>query len=277
MEYGIWNMERGNILPLALVVMTAILLAGVGLGIVVLDSLQRTADVDASMVAYYTADGGIERQIYDLRKSNFTLTQIASEGGTQPSISGASWATATSTFTQITSKVFPVVLNGEFQFVDLYNPDQINAAAGVGRVDFSWGAGTDCAGGVPPQMEMGYSEWSVTGTVLPTTFTILHASDYSGSNQPLDSSKAYRLRFRPKGCSATNLKVEVSPTVATYAPKVFPGDITLGSIGTYKNARQAITVVAPRQDVLSGVFTYVLFSECQLYKDPTNPSPPTCP
>jgi hypothetical protein len=269
-----FHVVQGNILPLALVMMTAILLAGIGLGTVVLDGLRRTADADASTVSYYSADAGIERQLYDLRKLSSSIVALGTLDETFSS-NGAKWDAASSGFLQTTSKSFPAVKQGDFQFVDLFNPDAVNVAAGVGRVDWSWGKGADC-GALTPEMEMSYAQWLAGSDVLPQEFVVTPPGLMSPQTFYLDPSKGYRLRFRPKGCSAADLKVEVSPTAA-YVPMAFPGDITLGSTGSYRKTSQSISVQAPRQEILSGVFSYVIFSECELFKDPTNPSPPTCP
>lgn len=264
--------SRGNILPLALVIMTTILLAGLGVGIVVLEGLRRTADIDASMNAYYAADAGVERQLYDLRKR---FTEVSGLQELNETFSnGSSWTAASSTYLQTLSKTFGSVAAEDFAFVDLYDPDNIGAAAGVGRVDWSWEAGADCPGDVPPEVEMGYAQWLAGGSVLPQDFAIVRGLTPSGMVTVLDPLKGYRLRFRPKECAATALQVEVSPT-ASYAPMEFPGDITIGAIGSHNRATQAITVTVPRQDVLSGIFSFAVFSECQLVKDPENPN--TCP
>jgi hypothetical protein len=258
---------RGNILPLALVIMTTILLAGLGVGIVILEGLRRTADTDASMNAYYAADAGVERQLYELRKRSTAVANL--QNITATFANGSSWAAASSTYLQTLSKTFSSIAEDDFAFVDLYDPDNIGAAAGISRVDWSWSAGADCPGGIPPEIEMGYAQWLAGGSVLPDNFQIIRGLS-SPQTRFLDPLKGYRLRFRPKGCTASALQVEVSPTAA-YAPVEFPGDITIGAIGEYKRATQAITVTVPRQDVLSGVFSFVVFSECQLVKDPSNP------
>jgi len=253
---------------------TAILLAGLGLGIIVLDSLRRTQDIDSSLVAYYAADAGVEKQLYEFRKNN---ASIATLGGLSQTYSNTSaWEALPSGFLQTTSKVFPVINLGDFQFVDLFNPDVIGATGGVGRVDYSWQADpTDCGGG-PAEVELGYSEWSFSGgAVIPGNFTIDRGITPLGETVLLDPTKAYRLRFRPLDCNILNLTVQVSPTPAL-APMAFPGDVTLGAEGTFKRATQNISVQVPRQDILSGVFTYVIFSECTLIKDPLAGAP-ACP
>jgi hypothetical protein len=269
---GAWVLPA-NILPLALVIVTTILLAGIGLGIVVLDSLRRTSAVDSSIVAYYAADAGIERQLYELRKLGTTVPNLQALTGTFSN--GAGWTTPTSTYLQAIIKTFPTTASTTFQFVDLYKPENLSAAAGVGRVDWRWSAGGDCVGGVAPDVELSYTQWLSGGTVLPDVFQVDLGTNEGGEVTNLDPTKGYRLRFRPKQCTADNLQVEVSPTVGSYAPMPFPGDITIGSQGTYRQSTQAVTVQVPRQDILSGIFSFAIFSECQLVKDPNNPS--ACP
>jgi hypothetical protein len=263
---------RGNILPLAMVITAAILLSGLGLGIIVLDSLRRTSDVDQSMVAYYAADAGVEKQLYELRKNNARVADLGTL--TLDYGNGSSWRALPSGFLATTAKIFPRVNRGDFQFVDLFDPDNIGAAGGVGRVDWSWTPDPASCGGGPNAVELGYAQWLTGGAVLPGEFKIDHGLS-SPTTVILDPTKAYRLRLRPTDCDVLNLRVEVSPT-ATYAPMPFPGDITLGAEGKFQRATQNISVQIPRQDILSGVFSYVIFSECTLIKDPLSGAP-ACP
>jgi hypothetical protein len=260
---------RANILPLALVITATILVAGLSLGIVVLEGLNRTAETDASMVAYYAADAGIERQLYEVRKRNARIADLSSMGASY--VNGSEWEAATSGFITTQSKVFHVLNEGDFQFVDLFDPDNISAAGGISRVDWSWsGSGPGC------EVELGYSEWDFgSGEVIPENFTVVRGIS-SPSSASLNPLKAYRLRFRPRKCNVMNLEVKVFANPLDSVPVPFPGDITLGSEGTFEKSTQAISVTMPRQDVLSGVFSYVIFSECTLFKDPTGVAP-VCP
>lgn len=257
---------QANVLPLALVIMTAILLAGLGLGIVVLNGLRRTADIDASMSAYYAADAGVERQIYELRKRNAQVSDLSDLGDTFDA-NGAIWQANTAAFQQTDQKTFAAVQEGDFQIVDLIDPDNIGAAAGIDSVRWSWTGAPGC------EVELGIGEIDIAGrTFLPTAYQSIRGLS-SPWTQALNPLQAYRLRFQPRRCSVTNLQVTVySGGVA----QPFPGDISVGAQGTFKNTTQNISAVIPRQDVLSGVFQYVIFSECTLIKDP-GAGAPACP
>lgn len=268
---GVGRIRQGNILPLALIVTATILIAGMGLATIVLDSIRRSADNDAAMLAYYAADGGVERQLYAIRKQFTTVT--STQLLTSTFSNGAMWNAANSTYLQASMKFFPTTPSTSLQILDLYDPDNLNLAGDVGRVDWSWSAGTDCQGGSPPEVELGYAQWLAGGSVLPQSYTVVRGLTSGGMTTILDPAKGYRLRFRPKQCTADNL------TILTYdgggVSVNVPGDISVGAIGSYKKATQALTVRMPRQDVLSGVFSFAVFSECQLIKDPSNPA--ACP
>jgi hypothetical protein len=45
-----------------------------------------------------------------------------------------------------------------------------------------------------------------------------------------------------------------------------PARIVLNSTGKYSTVRQAIRVTMPRRSPMSGLYDYVLFSECSLVK-----------
>lgn len=257
---------RGSILPLAIVMTVSILLSGITVGMIVLEGYRRSATTDNSMVAYYAADAGIERELYEIRKNNNTIVGIQSLSANFSN--GSSWNTANATrFVNATVKTFPVVNNGDFQFIDLFDPDAAGAAANIAKVTWTWNE-SGCS------VELAYTPWLGGGAIIPDTYTVVIGTLGSGT-QNLDTARAYRLRFRPKNCSVTNLRVQVYNNVAG-PPVVFPGDITLASQGTYKNSQQAIAVTMPRLDILNNVFSYVIFSECTLFKNPGS-ADPACP
>lgn len=261
---------KANILPLALVITATILLAGVTLGTVVLESLKRSVDMDNSMVAYYSADAGIERQLYAIRKQSVTVASLDSLSGYFPNSSN--WTSEDgSHYVSTNVKTFASLQQGDVQVVDLYDPDSLGAAGGVGQVRWTWTATPSTC-----QVELGYARWTTGSTIIPDAFQIVSFSGGSGS-QSLTPSQAYRLRFRPKNCSITNLQIRLYANVGDTTPMNFPGDITVAAEGAYKKSKQAIAVTMPRQDVLSSVFNYVIFSECSLIKDDSGGASSVCP
>jgi hypothetical protein len=259
---------RGDVLPLALIILATIVIGAFTFGFVILQGLLRTRDLDASTVAYYAADAGVERQLYAVRKENANVASLGSMGAAYAN--GSSWAAAGSGFKTTNAKFFSSINDGDFQFVDLFNPDSLNSASGISLVKWTWTGPALC------QLEVAFAQWDVSQpSILPSQFTIQESLGGSGS-QGIDPTHAYRFRFRPKGCSVTNVSVMVYASPWDVTPVPFPGDITVAAQGSYAKTTQAISVTMPRLEILSGIFSYVIFSECTLFKDPTG-SAPACP
>jgi hypothetical protein len=263
---------KGNILPFAIVITATILLGGITLGAIVIENLKRSVDTDNSMVAYYSADAGIERQLFAIRKQNSAIDSLDAmedafdNGSTWESEDGSHYVT-----TDV--KTFSTLDAGDVKFVDLYDPDHIGASAGVGQVKWSWEDPTATC-----KLEMGYVQWTPAETVVINQTDEeykIESQTIGPGSLILDTTKAYRLRFRTKDCDITNLQIRVYATAGDITSKTFPGDLTIASEGAYKTSKQAIAVTMPRLDILSGVFNYVIFSECSLIKDPSGT--PTCP
>ncbi len=273
--------DHGSILPLALIMTTMILLAGIGIGTVVLQGSKRAVENDHSVLAYYFADSGIERQLYEVRKKDATTGQLSALDAQYPG--QGSW-TFFGGYATTTEKTFSTVATSSFGVVDLFNPDNVQAA-GVARLDLSWSNGPDCAAlGTSAQVEAGYADFDLTSGVLPQAYTVcrqgLSPPDANCVNSGqtmtllLDPSKNYRVRIHALGCTAKDLIAKTYSDSGGSIPKAFPGDVTLSAEGTYQNATQKIRVVMPKSNVLSGVFSYVIFSECTLIK---GTGTPTCP
>ncbi|MBU2612940.1 hypothetical protein KJ925_00585 [Patescibacteria group bacterium] len=254
----------GTILPLALIMTFTILLAGIGIGTVVLEGSQRAKDTDESVSAYYMADSGIERQLFEIRKRSQTLAYVAALGSAYPN--AARWE-STAGLEQTTQKAFSSIPSRTFEVLDLFDPDNLSAAAGIDeiRVTFS-GSG---------QLELGYAQWKSGASVLwpdDDAFALQIGFAPSMSLTGLDPTKAYRLRLRAVNGDVTSAVIQV---YRGGVMQTFPGDITLGAEGTYGKASQKIVVTMPKLDVLSGLYSYVVFSECQLLKG--LPGSPVCP
>lgn len=258
------TIRPGNILPLALLITFTMLLAGIGIGIVVLEGSQRARDTDQSVSAYYMADSGVEKQLYEIRKNNQTLAYVETVSSTYPN--AGAWV-STAGIEQTTQKVIPSVSDTDFSVVDLFDPDNLSAAAGIDTIRISW---TGSA-----QLEVGYAQWASGSTVIwpsDDSYVIQLGFSPGMALTSLDPNHAYRIRLRAVNGTASNVTVQVYRGGAL---QPFPGDITLGAEGTYGRATQKITVTMPKLDVLSGLYSYVVFSECQLLKGVGGS--PTCP
>ncbi len=251
------------------IVMTLmVLLAGIAIGTVVLEGSTRAVETDRSISAYYMADSGVERQLYEIRKVSTPVDQIASIATVQYP-NGSSWKYDGS-YAATTQKIIQSVSAQGFEVVDLFNPDAVGAA-NIDQVEISWQNGPDC-GINYANLEVSYAEWNLSGgvNVLPDKYTIYRKDNLTvigpadqSLSLVLDPNRAYRLRLAGIRCTAKNIQVN---TFQNGLAQAFPGDITLAAEGTYQATTQKIAVNMPKLDVLSGLFSYVVFSECTLLK-----------
>ncbi len=241
------------------------MMVGIGVGMVVMQGLEQSRNIDKSVAAYYMANSGIELQLFGVRKDNRTLTEMASASNIYPN--GNSWESTTG-YEAIGVKTISYLPEEELTFVDLFDADDISSASNVAKVNISWQPGDDC-GPTSPEFEVAYATWefSAGGIIWPSdsNYTIWPFNPVSPmSISPLDPAQSYRLRLRPFNCSVKDVQITMYDAYNNLLD--YPGDIVLGSEGTYEGSTQKLSVSMPRQDILSGIFSYIVFSQEQLCK-----------
>ena len=278
------RLAAGNALPLALMMTRVIMLAGMGLGLVVIEQNRRSIETDQAIYSYYMADAGIERQLYDVRKQNVTLTTYQNKSVNYPN--GGTWLSTTG-LVNVSSKTYASVVKDQFATVDLFDPDNVSVPSNVCKLEVSWvNDPNTCTNGANAQIEASYGYWTIDPvTGIPSwptdnQFVVLtksiqgNTSVYPGSTMVisgLQPTQAYRIRLRSYYCNALSVKVQAyainsGTGQCDQTNFSFPGDITLSAQGSYGVSSQKITVTMPKLDVLSGVFSYVVFSECSIVK-----------
>jgi hypothetical protein len=256
---------EGNIVALALILTATILIIGIGVGTVVLQGLEQSRNMDKSVAAYYMANSGIELQLFGIRKDRRTLAEMSSAANSYPN--GTSWESTTG-YEAKGVKSISYLPEEELAFIDLFDADDISSSSNAAKVIIAWQSGDDCGTKVP-EFEAAYAAWEFTagGVTWPldSNYTIWPFNPVSPMEiSPLNPSEAYRLRLRPFNCSVKDVKITMYDAANNLLD--YPGDIVLGSEGTYEGTTQKLSVSMPRQDILSGIFSYIVFSQEQLCK-----------
>lgn len=278
--------QKGNVLLLALLVMAGIMTAGLAIGTIILNEIKQARNIDFSALAYYAAESGVEEALYKLRKEDAVLSCPAGNcgangfctlGGQEPCLRDAgnlenqsSWArTADDKEWQIYGKIDK---DNTLQ-VDLYDPDG-NAAAGIESLKIQWTP--QCAPTETSTIDVSYIAWNpASGWSVDTEKKFKYSSSASPViNNGFSGIKSYRVRIKALYCDISNLVVTAWGNDNAAAPQVqIPARVVLNSVGQYSNLRQAIRMTMPRRSPMSGLYDYVLFSECSLVKGETS----TCP
>ena len=271
--------ENGNVLLLALLVMAVIMTAGLGIGAIILSEIKQARNIDFSAVAYYAAEAGVEQAIYKLRKENAVLVcpvGTCEENGfcsggdkeacltTEGNLDNqSSWAR---TIVDREQQIYGKVDKDNSMQIDLFDPENA-VAAGIESVKIEWTP--NCIAPAVSMIEVGYIAWD---PVVGWSDAVEQKFKYSALASPainngFSSAKSYRLRIKALYCDINNVIITAWGADNAALPQVaIPARIVLNSTGKYSTVRQAIRVTMPRRSPMSGLYDYVLFSECSLVK-----------
>lgn len=251
--------ERGTILLLALIVLSSVVLASMGLGTLMVSSIQQSRTVDESIVAYYAAETAVEGSLYEIRR----LDRLpVSTTAPQVMDSGAAWQRVIKTGSQIVyAGLIPKDSTYELALYDMETSASSNAA----EVQVDWdGSGILAAsitGWTPNHDWAPEDEASVA-------FRVQRISPSDGHSKALLSvvnpDALNRLRLRADGAALEN--VTISARDQNGAAVDLPGRIQITARGSYGRTEQRLQVSVPRRAPLAGLYDFVVFSECSLIK-----------
>lgn len=251
--------QRGTVLLMALVVMSGVVITSMGLGSLILSSLQQTRAIDSAAVAYYAAESGVEEAIYAARRPGAALPSSVSAPVTLTN--NATWKrTVTGRESVIYAGTIPQ--DGILE-IALYDPDAPTTSQNIGRVQVDW---TDSCSGCSV-LQASLVGWVSGGPIVwdPNATTTLYTWSSGGASIPTaDPSRLYRLRLSAKKAAMQNVQVRAYDGGS--APTTLPGRIRIDAEGSFGNVKQKLTASLPRKVPLAGIFDFVVFSECSLVK-----------
>jgi hypothetical protein len=247
---------------MALIVMSSVVISAVGTSSLILSSLQQTRTLDSAIVAFYAAESAAEEAVFDSRR---TGDLPDAEGSPQPLTNTASWTRAvTDREDVIYAGTIP---RDSFIEVALFDPDQETTATDIASVDVTW---TDqCAGCTVLRTTMigwrpgGPIAWDPLDPAKVGIATFNHTGGTASVSTGADN-KLYRLRLLARQGDLENVQVRAKDGSAQ--PTTLPGRVKIDAVGSYGGVEQRLTVTLPRQTPLSGVYDFVVFSECSLVK-----------
>ena len=223
-----------------------------------------------TLVATYAAESALEQGAYRVRNTTDVTTSLP---GSRTLSNQAAWSrTATNSAGALVLLNFPKNLSRGFDFFNADNP----GTGGKGSVKIT----IDSCDGTQ-WIELGYQEFTYPSYTL-SNFKQIRYSCPAGTNVVittgtlLSPSYAYRLYIRyVDGTNATLGRVTVVGCTGASGTGTcdLPGVVDISATGTYRGAARSMDLVVPRLSPVTGVFDYGVFSECQIIKDPTNPSP----
>ncbi|MFA5021904.1 MAG: hypothetical protein WC508_02410 [Patescibacteria group bacterium] len=287
----IFKKQSGMVLILVILIITAVLGTAAIFSTLIVRDIQQSRLIDQSIQAYYLAESGAERSLYQVRRreaitdcekvtlsgvcddngycvANSTIPCVNQAGGFDWSIRGG-WQIKASNETETSFSFSP----GQSFQIDLFNPYQ-SGGSNIRSV------GVDC---------------NIPNLTLNAEFTnlsnILKISNSNCLNQPpvfkqaIDSYPnsiatldgrdiftdcAYSFRLTYPVVSANDSNVATVVTLKVYdsvgSQIDIPSRLIIDSQATFGNSFQKIRVRTPMRPPLSGLYDFVLFSEQPIIK-----------
>ena len=277
--------NQGSILLLALLIMSGSVVTGLVVGTIVLNEVRQSRNIDDAITSYYVAESGIEQGVYLYRKDNATFLAEIEEidtGDPPPSSpqdcymdnweDGRGCATY---FQDAASQTF-TILPGSVQQVNFFN-ETLASGFGINSLEVAW-SDANPDNGVEPWLEMEVIELLPNfETGEPVVFVQtcgagpvcnpIDSAGYSVASNYFETSKNYKIRFRPLYDTVDVQEVIAYDGVGGSGDIISNRAIDIFTTGSFRTSQQSL-----RAQLSSGIDTtkpfvdFVLFSECDLVK-----------
>jgi hypothetical protein len=255
----------GSVLLFALLIMSSVVVGSIGLGTIILNMLQQTRIQDNSVVAYYSAETGIEEALYNARVTGNIPPSYDEADPRFLSNNARWWGTATGT----TEIIYTSIDSYGFTEVDLYDPDAPAVSTGINHVEVAWSNTTSVLrASVVSWLPGGQVLWSSDAARFENPFEFVGGSAVLSLGPAV---KLYKLRLKAKDQALEDVTIRAFDSSNNLVP--LPGQVRINMTGVFNQSRRNLIATMPRGAPLSGIFDFVLFSECSLVKG----RPVTCP
>lgn len=264
--------QSGTVLLLAMLVLSSMIIAAAGLGTLILDSLQQTRAVDSAVLAYSAAESGIEQGIYLARCRNSwdprCTGELPSDESDQALANSSAWSRTSADWEPMLYMELPQ--DGLVE-IALFDPKHPLDDTSIDQVEITW---RQPETGETPILRAtmvswptgGGAAWAVQGNTPTVLSTVV---DYTRTSSPADFPLAHpgqpsRLRLRVEQAPLRGVQVRLFSSTGQQLP--IPARVRIEANGDFLGVRQKLTARMPRLMPLSGVFDFVMFSQCSLVK-----------
>jgi len=235
------------------VITSAVLSAASALAGIVLSEIRQTREIGKAIVAQVAAESDIELGLFILRKgghallntreSPFTFTARCEDQDTSGTV-------ALQACEAPPLRPFPILENDFVAF-----PLPPSATASDMRIT-AWEPGSDCGSdGSSSWIEVASIGWNAENPDSPLFETVRHPYPYSERLEVIPiPAHTVEVRVRALYCSIASLNVDL------------PARVILSATAQEEGVRQTAEVAVPRAASVSGLFDFVIFSECELTK-----------
>lgn len=282
--------EKGTILLLSILIITSVLLTAITFGQIVISGILQSRLVDQSIAAYYLAESGAERALYQTRVRESVISCEALDKGSCDEVTATcSGDNTTPCITQTRGSLGGLVRgdwevnveneqdtkftlkNGESFQIDLFSPNQVKNA-GINEVHIDSSAeGLTIIGELINMSNIlnasGVNACLAQDAVfkdmieIPKTFYGLDGKDIL----PV-CSYTLRMTYPLEVGAPDSIDLDVFVYDETFKQLPIPSRLVINSSARFGQSFQTLTVHTPIRPPLSGLYDFVLFSEQEIVK-----------
>lgn len=244
--------NRGTVLLLAVLIMSAVVTTSIGLGSLIMNSLAQVRAIDNSIISFYAAESGVEEALYRARRREELPAAV-----TVPETlsNNAAWTRSVS---DKESVIYATLPQDQFLELDLYDPSDETSAGGIAKVTVNW---TDSVGA---SIRVTAIPWTPMANFVWDQNAVTYTYTGGSAAISLDPAKAYKLRLRAQHATLTDVRIAAFDLSDVQLE--LPGRVKIDAQGEYGGVRQVLSVTLPRKTPLSSLYDFVIFSECSLVK-----------
>lgn len=262
--------QTGSALLLAMLVLSAVLVASSATSNLVLTEARQSFLLDRAVVAFYGAESGVERALYQARRKEYGAADLNNLSGSLPNNAEYLLIAENSE-----DALYPAISENESFQLDLYDPGSFNELANpIKAVKLEW------AGEAGSWLEVNWTAWSTSGNLDNPQSRYLSVGSHI--IQLYDATAyLYRMRLIARKADVNNLQItaysNIDPDANCLPPDPpcqvpIPGRLAIKGIGEYPSnssqaSQQALLITMPVKSPLSGLYDYVLYSEEEIKKE----------
>ena len=268
----ILKQQSGTVLLLAMLVMASVVTVSVGTTTLIISEIQQSVKLDQSIIAYYAAESGVERSLFEARQKEFDPVALNVLTKTLDNNSDFQLVASSTEDVLYTT----LIEDDSYQF-DLYDPNSFDQLENpIKAIGLSWD-------GEASWLDVNWTCWNTTGNLgepKSATYARQVGTVYINLYES-PSCILYRVRLIARHADANNIQIkaysELDPVATcgnppTSCQSAIPARVRVKGVGRFpagsdQASRQAILVTMPQKSPLYGLYDYVLFSEDDIKKE----------
>ncbi len=291
--------QRGIITLLTLMLMAVITSLAVTASVLMVNELRMTETIGQGIVSSYAAEAGMEDGLYTLKEdrdsgkalNNGSDDAITDQTNAQTLSNNSSWARTAGLETSFN---ITRLSRDQTATLDYFNADDPSIGAGIESIKVDWGDNCSQASWLETSMTsfsyivgMGFdfspsqhiykdAQGCIPNGTRCTSITfndvglggnIIAGGNYRFGFRVLDIDTSNSCKNTGTCCDLENLTVTGYNDDNAMGDVVdIPAHLTIKSIGSFGNTQQAITASVPWKAPMSGLASFVLFSEQDITK-----------